>query len=96
MQMAECTPQAALSFMGQVHPVLNAPLTHSGQTILMLAASISSVNLVRAALQYKPDLQARDSIGRTPLHYASAVGSIDIFELLVQAGSQAEAQTIGG
>ena len=88
MQMAECTPQSALSFMNQAHPVLNHPLTHSGQTILMLAASISSVNLIKAALQYKPQLHIKDTIGRNPLHYAAAVGSIDIFELLAQAGSK--------
>ena len=76
MQMTECTPQAAFSFLQQVHPVANAPLTHSRQTLLMLAASISSTNLVRATLHFKPDVNLKDSIGRTALHYSAAVGSI--------------------
>jgi len=86
MQMTQCTPQAALSFVSQVKPILNHPLTHSSQTLLMLAASISSLNLVKAALHYQPQLQLKDSIGRTALHYAAAVGSMEIFELLAQAG----------
>ena len=62
----------------------------------MIASSISSLNLVKATLQYKPQLQIKDSIGRTALHFAAAVGSIDIFELLVAAGANIEEQTIGG
>jgi len=74
--MNNCTPQTALAFVAQVQPVLNLPLTPSGQTLLMLAASISSVNLVKAVISYKPNLQLKDSIGRTALHYAASVGSI--------------------
>lgn len=96
MQMADCTPQAAFTFMNQVRPALNIPLTHSSQTLLMLAASISSTNLVKAALVCQPSLHLKDNIGRTALHYAASVGSIEIFELLVQAGSKVEEQTIGG
>ena len=62
----------------------------------MLSASISSVNLLKATLQYKPELHLKDSIGRTALHYAAAVGNNEIFELLVQAGSNVNQQTIGG
>lgn len=62
----------------------------------MLATSISSVNLVKATLHFKPELHLKDNIGRTALHFAAAVGNIEIFELLVQAGSQIEEQTIGG
>jgi ankyrin repeat protein len=96
MQMNQCTPQIALAFVAQVHSVINVPLTPSGQTLLMLAASISSVNLAKAVISYKPNFQIRDSIGRTALHYAASVGSIEIFELLVKYGCSAHEQTIGG
>ena len=76
MQMTQCTPPAALAFLQQIHPVINTPLTHSGQTLLMLAASISSLHLVQAALRFKPQVQLKDSIGRSTLHFTAAVGSI--------------------
>ena len=76
MQMTGCNPQTALTFLQQTHPLINTPLTPTQQTILMLAASISSINLVKAALHFKPQLDLKDSIGRTVLHYAAAVGSI--------------------
>ncbi len=74
--MNQCTPQAALAFVNQVRPVLNVPLTSSGQTLLMLAASMSSINLVKAVLSCRPNVKMRDSIGRSPLHYTAAVGCI--------------------
>ena len=79
MQMNQCSPQAAISFLHKVRHLLNTPLTHSGQTLLMLAASTSSINLIKAALQYQPNTQLKDHIGRTALHYAAAVGSSEIF-----------------
>jgi ankyrin repeat protein len=79
MQMNQCSPQTATAFVNQVRPVLNGTLTPSGQTLLMLSASISSVNLARAILSCKPNVKMRDRNGRTALHYAAAVGSIDIF-----------------
>jgi len=74
--MNQCTPQVALAFLAQVHPVINSPLSPSKQTLLMLAASISSINLVKATLSYKPNVALKDSIGRTALHYSAAVGCI--------------------
>lgn len=96
MQMNQCTPQSAAAFVQQIRSAVNLPLTPSGQTLLMLAASISSVHLVRAVLACRPNVKMVDSIGRTPLHYAAAVGCIEIFELLIKSGCDPLAQTIGG
>ncbi len=74
--MNQCNPQTAIAFLNQVRPVINTPLTHSGQTLLMLAASISSIHLVKALISFKPDVMIKDEIGRTALHYAAAVGNI--------------------
>ncbi len=79
MQMNQCSPQVAVAFLNQVRPVINTPLTHSGQTLLMLASSISSIHLVKALISFKSDISAKDEIGRSALHYAAAVGSIEIF-----------------
>jgi len=76
MQMPKCTPQEALSFVNRIKPALNTPLTHSSQTLLMLSASISSINLVKATLHFQTQVNLKDSIGRTALHYAAAVGSL--------------------
>ena len=86
MQMNQCTLQAAITFVNQVCPLINAQLTSSGQTLLMLAASMSSINLAKAILGCKPNVKMRDSIGRSPLHYSAAVGCIEIFELLINSG----------
>lgn len=79
MQMNQCSPQTATAFVNQVRPALNSALTPAGQTLLMLSASISSLNLARAILSCKPNVKMRDRNGRTALHYAAAVGCIDIF-----------------
>lgn len=79
MQMNQCSPQTAAAFVNQVRPALNITLTPSGQTLLMLSASISSFNLAKAILACKPNVKIRDRNGRTALHYAAAVGCIDIF-----------------
>ena len=96
MQMNQCTPQQAMVFIAQIHPLLNHPLTPSKQTLLMLAASTSNNNLLKAALAHSPSTNSQDSIGRTALHYAAAVGSVEAFELLVQCGADPKAVTIGG
>jgi len=79
MQMNQCSPQTAHAFLNQVRPLLNTPLTPAGQTLLMLSASISSINLAKAIFVSKPNVKMRDRNGRNALHYAAAVGSIDIF-----------------
>lgn len=76
MQMNQCTPQQAMGFVTQIRPVLNHSLTPSKQTLLMLAASTSNLNLLKAALSHSPPANTPDSIGRTALHYAAAVGSL--------------------
>jgi len=76
MQMSQCSPEAAKNFVSQVKHVVDTPLTHSGQTLLMLSSSIGSLNLVVAILQHKPNIKSKDNIGRNALHYAAAVGNI--------------------
>jgi len=76
MQMNQCSPHEAIAFLAQVHPLLDHPLTPSRQTLLMLAASNSSINLLKATLARKPSINMTDSIGRTAMHYAAAAGNL--------------------
>jgi ankyrin repeat protein len=75
MQMSQCTPEAAKTFVSQIKSLINTPLTHSGQTLLMLSSSIASLNLVIAILNHKPNIKIKDNIGRSALHYAASVGN---------------------
>ena len=96
MQMSKCTPEQAEQFVRESLDFISAPLTESGQTLLMVASSINCLFIVQACLYYGANPNSQDSIGRTALHYAAAVGSIEIFELLTQKGANPIAQTIGG
>ena len=96
MQMSQCTPEAAKVFLLQVKTLINTPLTHSAQTLLMLSSSIASVNLVIAILNHQPNIKTKDNIGRSALHYAASVGNSQIFEMLIKCGADPKDLTIGG
>lgn len=76
MQMGKCNQQQAYQFVTESIDFINTPLTDSGQTMLMIASSISCFYIVQQCLQRGVNVQARDSVGRTALHYAASVGSI--------------------
>ena len=62
--------------------------THSPPSVIHLSAllgHISSIQHYIADLQYDPDL--RDSIGRTPLHYAAMGGHLIITQYLVSSSA---------
>ena len=62
--------------------------THSPPSVIHLSAllgHISSIQHYIADLQYDPDL--RDSIGRTPLHYAAMGGHLIITQYLVSSNA---------
>jgi ankyrin repeat protein len=52
-------------------------------TALHLAAALNNIKLVENLLLRGADPSVQDSRGRTPLHYAAQVQSIDVLELLV-------------
>jgi ankyrin repeat protein len=76
MQMNQCSQVEAVNFLSHVYRLVDVPLTSSAQTLLMVACSIGSLNIVKAILSYKPNVNIKDSIGRLALHYAAAIGSI--------------------
>jgi ankyrin repeat protein len=62
----------------------------------MIACSIGSLPIVNACLHYGAIVHTKDTAGRTPLHYCAAIGSIEIFEKLIEKGSNPLELTIGG
>jgi ankyrin repeat protein len=63
----------------------------------MVACSIGNYPIVNQAIQRGSNLALVDCVsGRTALHYCSAVGNIDIFNLLIDSGMDPLCKTIGG
>lgn len=79
MQMSNCTPAEAVNFIGKALPFLNDTITPTGQTLLMVAASVGSYYIAQECLLHGALVDAVDSTGRTALHYAASIGNINIF-----------------
>lgn len=66
-----------------------------GQTLLMAAAWHQWPKIVRLLLKHSADPNARDNLGKAPLHHA-AVSSVDSVKLLLAAGADATARDHDG
>ena len=53
-------------------------------TTLMLCASMGSEEILQVALSLGPDVNKKDKVGRTALHYACRRGSLECFNLLAE------------
>ena len=49
----------------------------------MLCASIGSVEITQLVLTLGPNVNVRDAVGRTALHFACRRGNLEIFNLLI-------------
>ena len=63
---------------------IDAPVHEHDVNTLMLAASIGSVKMLQTVLTLGPNINAKDKIGRTALHFACRRGSLEHFEVLIQ------------
>ena len=63
---------------------------------LFEAAERGDIHAVLEAISSGLDVNTRDVVGRTPLHWAVAGGHAELTELLLQSGSQVNAQDEGG
>lgn len=62
---------------------IDAVVQPPGITALMLCTSIGSPEATALVLSLKPNVNVRDTIGRTAIHFACRRGSVEIFNLLV-------------
>lgn len=62
----------------------------------MVASSVGSYYIARECLLHGASVEATDKNGRTALHYAAAIGNLNIFEELVKEGANPLRQSIGG
>ena len=75
--------------------VLNAR-DYLKQTALMLAADRNDVDLIKALVDRRVDIDAQDAIGRTALHAAAKAGADRCFQVLLAAGANPTLQTFSG
>jgi len=74
--MNQCNQQESDNFLSKCSNYVNQPLTESRQTLLMVACSIGSLQIVNSCLKHGVNVFLRDTVGRSALHYAAAVGNI--------------------
>ena len=70
---------------------INRPTGGSGATPLIAAAQSGVANAVRVVLQFHPDVNARNRVGRTALMYAAERGQLSICQVLIAAGAYVNA-----
>lgn len=78
----------ATSAAAQTPPSASEIAAYSG---LHAAAAKGDLTALRSALQSKPDLNARDSHGRTPLHVAAHASAYEVVRALAAAGADLNA-----
>ena len=79
MQMPNCSKEEAVNFVQAALPYLNTTITPTNQTLLMIASSVGSYFIVKHSIINGCHIGAKDTAGRTALHYAASVGNINIF-----------------
>ena len=76
---------------------VNEVVTDGGMTGLHLACAQGDLDGAKIYLDNGAEVDARDNVERTPLHFAAANGSnIDLIDELVNRGADVNAQSLGG
>ena len=76
---------------------VDEPLTDGGMTGLHLAWAQGDLKGAQVFLENGADVEAKDNVERTPLHFAAANGrNIDLIVELISKGATVDAQSLGG
>ena len=67
-----------------------------GDTCLITAARYGHLDICRLLIDKGAQLEAKDIIGRTPLHCAAVRGHVEIVRLLCDRGADVEARSDSG
>ncbi|OHD54392.1 MAG: hypothetical protein A2Y33_04425 [Spirochaetes bacterium GWF1_51_8] len=63
----------------------NETLSQNGETALLVAAYLNKIDVVKALINLKVDIEAEDSGGNNALIYASKEGNTEILKMLLKA-----------
>ena len=63
---------------------IDEPIMDSGVNLLMHASALFPSDQLQTILELNPNVNARDSVGRTALHFACRAGNIDTFQVLTE------------
>ena len=72
-----------LSIVQHGFPV-DDPIMDVGMNLLMLVSAECNADQLREILTLEPNVNARDAIGRTALHFACRAGNLETFKVLVE------------
>ena len=61
---------------------IDEPIMDSGVNLLMHASALFPSEQLQTILELNPNVNARDNLGRTALHFACRAGNIDNFNIL--------------
>lgn len=62
---------------------IDDPIADVGTNLLMLVSAECGADDLNKILTLEPDVNAKDAIGRTALHYACRAGNLETFNVLV-------------
>ena len=60
------------------------PIMDVGMNLLMLVSAECNADQLREILTLEPNVNAKDAIGRTALHFACRAGNLETFKVLVE------------
>ena len=63
---------------------IDEAITNTGMTCLMLCASMGSAEILQLALELEPDVNKKDKMGRTALHFACRRGELELYNILAE------------
>ena len=75
--------QPVINIVNKGYPV-NEPILYGGVTILMHISGTCTSTELDQVMELNPDLNAKDSLGRSALHFACRAGKIDTFNNLAE------------
>jgi ankyrin repeat protein len=74
----------------------NPNITNKNNELLLhIAAQKGNIEAAKLLIKKNTDINAQDSIGKTPLHHATQCNQLDILSLLCRVGANLDAQNFG-
>ena len=65
---------------------------HRGITPMMMAARLSSINIIEELIEANADINAADKEGKSALHWAAQVNYVEVVKLLLERKANKDMQ----